>query len=172
MNVEANVIYPVIRSLNSGMYVWVTPDENSILEISKLRCSVVKPENFEWENSTELHTTVVYHKGSLPASPALPQDQPMFGVVQNVLGWDAHDGKQIVVAQLYSPDLTLIHNQFMDTGFSHGFPEYIPHITLGKFKEHVTTYEFRLFVQSINEILYRYPIRITFQPKLFGDSLA
>jgi len=172
MKVEARVIYPVIRSLNSGLYVWASLVEESILEISKLKCSVVKPELFEWEYSTELHATIVYHPGELPAHPAIPPDQNMVGVVQNVLGWNDHKGKQIVVAQLYSPDLVRIHNEFRAQGFVHSFPEYVPHITLGKFVEPVSLFEFRIFVQRLNDILYRYPIRINFQPKLFGDSLC
>lgn len=172
MKVEAKVIYPTIRSLENGLYVWVALIEESILEISKLKCSVIKPELFEWENSTELHATVLYHPGELPQNPLLPPDQNMIGVIQNVLGWTDHKGKQIVVAQLYSPDLTRIHNEFMQAGFTHSFPEYIPHITLGKFIEPVSMFEFRIFVQRLNDILYRYPIRINFQPKLFGDSLC
>lgn len=172
MQVEATVLYPTIQAMGQGLYVWASLTEESILELSKLRCIEPGPELFEWENSTQLHATIVYHKGTLPEFPAIPPDQQINGIVQGVIGWNDHKDRQIVVAAVNSPDLIRIHQQFMDEGFTHGFPTYEPHISLGKFVEPVTSFEARVFVQRLNDILYRYPIRLTFQPKLFGDSLA
>lgn len=172
MQVQAKVLYPIIKSLNSGFYMWATLEEASILEISKLRCSVTSPKGFSWHNSTELHSTIIYSSGSLPLNPVFPPDAPRVGVIQNVLGWNDHNDRQIVVAQLNSPDLIYANTQLVEQGFINSHPQYVPHITLGKFKEQISTFEFRLFVQGLNDILYRYPISIHFGSKLFADSLC
>lgn len=62
--ITARILYDEIRNDNprGGLYVWVDPDEQSVLAIQKL----MKGAPFKVHDTTRLHATVLHHKGPLP----------------------------------------------------------------------------------------------------------
>jgi hypothetical protein len=164
----ASILYNEIRDANplGGLYIWVDPDEQSILKIQKLMAGAP----FKTENSTEYHTTVLYHKGELPFNIMIPHDHPCQARVDSLAVWDDHKGDKIVVALLDSPDLDTIHDQLINEGLTHSFPEYNAHLTLGKnVKMNAAT---RLWLHSRNEYLANVDFHITFDQRLKASSLV
>jgi hypothetical protein len=124
---------------------------------------------FKLENTTEYHTTVLYHKGELPFGIMVPNDRQCRARVAELAVWDNHKGDKIVVALLDSPDLQTLHKQLLDEGLTHSFPDYNTHMTLGKRIEmNAAT---RLWLHSRNEFLSVVDFDIVFDSKLKASSL-
>lgn len=165
--VQSSILYNEIRDQNphEGLYVWVDPDEASVLKMQRLMS--VAP--FKTENTTEYHTTVLYHKGALPFGIMIPNDRQLRARVAELAVWDDHKGEKIVVALLDSLDLETLHKQLLNEGLTHSFPEYNPHMTVGKRVEmNATT---RLWLHSRNEFLSKIDYTITFDSCFKASSL-
>lgn len=163
----ASVLYNEIRDSNphDGLYVWVDPDEQSILKIQRLLAKAP----FKTVNSTEYHTTVLYHKGDLPFGVKVPNDQQFTARLSELVVWDVPSGEQIVVALLDSPSLDTLHKQFLDEGLTHSFPEYNAHMTVGKNVEmNAAT---RLWLHAHNEYLATVETNIVFDSRIKASSL-
>jgi hypothetical protein len=128
--IQARILYDDIRGQDStgGLYVWADPDESSVLEIQKL----MKGAPFSTRDSTEYHTTVLYHKGHLPHGVKVPIDRQCKAEITRLLTWVDHKGRTICVASLDSPDLQRLHSELLGEGFTHSFPTYEAHISVGK----------------------------------------
>lgn len=166
--VHAAILYNEIRDGNphDGLYVWVDPDTASLLKIQRL----LKGAPFKVENTTEYHTTVLYHKGDLPFGLMIPNDRQCRARIKEFVLWDDAKGEKIVVALLDSPDLQTLHKQLLDEGLTHSFPEYNAHMTLGKRVEmNAAT---RLWLHSRNEFLSVVDFDITFEPTFKASSVG
>jgi hypothetical protein len=166
--IVAQIMYQEIRDENpdDGLYVWVDPDELSVLKLQKL----MRGAPFRTVNSTAYHTTVLFHKGELPFGLRIPNDGQCRARVTGLKTWTEADGEKIVVALLDSPDLQTVHQELLKEGLTHSFPEYNAHITLGKkVKLDAVT---RLWLHGRNEYLAVSDFYITFDPKLKASSLA
>lgn len=168
MKTTARILYDEIRNRNSrdGIYVWVDPDESSLLRIQTL----MEGAPFKIENTTEYHTTVLFHEDELPFGIKVPIDRPCNARITEFVLWDDDKGQKIIVALLDSPDLQMLHTELVDEGLMHSFPDYNPHITLGKRVE--MNAQTRLWLHSRNEYLSVADFDITFDPRLKASSLA
>lgn len=172
--ITARIMYHKIKKFKAGFYCWVRPDHESTLKFSALRKVIPAPEGFSYENSTELHATVMYHAGSLPKKGKMPKDRKIGGKVIRVDAWFSHDmDRMILVAILQSKDLQQIHKEFIKEDFVHGFKDYTPHITIGKFgkgwpdaKE-----QGEALAKEMTELVTHTNFKIAFDPVLLGDSL-
>jgi hypothetical protein len=171
MKITAKVSYNVIKSFDSGLYVWVDFDELSLLKFSAMRKVLRKPHNFKWDNSTELHTTVLYHTGPMPANFNLI-DREIVGEVCGLEAWVDHKDRTIVVACIESPGLQQLHEELKSYGLSHSFPEYKPHATLGCFTGTPSTTEVNDFIARSNKLVSLVDFSICYQPCIYGDSLC
>jgi hypothetical protein len=165
--VQASILYNEIRDQNphDGLYVWVDPDEASTLKVQRL----MRGAPFKLENTTEYHTTVLFHKGDLPFGIIVPNDRQCRARIAEFAVWDDNNGEKIVVALLDSSDLQTLHKQLLDEGLTHSFPDYNAHMTLGKRVEmNAAT---RLWLHSRNEYLSVIDFDITFDSKLKASSL-
>lgn len=83
------------------------------------------------EDSDEYHCTLIYSETPCPDIAkedfALPCEAVPIGF--KVLGED----KKVLVLEIYCPNASRLHDLFMEKyGATHGFPEYIAHITVAK----------------------------------------
>lgn len=166
--VVSKILYDKIRMANpdDGLYVWVDPDESGVLVIQ----GILAGAPFDTVNSTEYHATVLYHKGALPAGAIMPHDRVCHARITELVIWKAHDGESIIVALLDSPALQGVHASLLAQGLTHSFPEFSPHVTVGKHV--VSNAAVRLWLDRINSALEDHPTMIAFDPALKGASLA
>jgi len=166
MRVEAKILYPVLKQIEDGFYAWLDPNEDGYATLSEFKRRFRTPE-LKYENTTGLHTTLIYHTGPLPDDPVLPEDPVQLSALgTNVECWEDHKGRSILVLRLYSPDIEKLHNQLVSQGFSHSFPDYNAHVTLGKFEEFNPD-----IVRDMNAYLDAKPMVVEFQPKIYADSI-
>lgn len=164
--ITARLLYDLSRDINpeGGYYVWVDPNEVSILTLQLL----IKDAPFKIKDSTEFHATVLYHKGELPKGLQMPQDRPCRGRVTHLNVWDTPKGSTIVAA-MESPDLQKVHQELLATGLTHTFDPFIPHVTLGT-KIQMND-EIQKWVTKLNVILAKHKCIIGFDPALKGSGL-
>lgn len=166
--VQSAILYDRIRmdSPDDGLYVWVDPDESGVLVIQ----SILNGAPFDTVNSTEYHATVLYHKGELPVNAVMPHDRICNARIKELVIWEAHDGESIIVALLDSPALQSVHSALLAQGLTHSYPEFSPHVTVGKHvKSNAAT---RLWLDNRNDMLSENSVVIWFDPRLKGASLA
>jgi len=166
--IQARILYDDIRGSDSrgGLYVWVDPSDSSVLQIQKL----MKGAPFKLRDTTEYHTTVLYHQGVLPHGVKVPIDRECKADITKLLIWEDHKGRLICVASLYSPDLQALHQELLGEGLTHSFPTFEAHMSVGKdLKMDAKT---RLWVDGRNEYLKVCPIPIVFDRNLKAASLA
>jgi 2'-5' RNA ligase len=162
--VVAHIDYEDIGDSN-GLYVWVNPDERSTNML--LRMLATAP--FKTYDGTELHCTVM-HSRDFPQSAAPIADRKCFAVLEAFLTWQDHKNRTIVVAALSSPDLEHLHEELKQQGCVHGYPEYNPHITVGKGVE--LDADTRMWIQSTNKWLESHELVLAFSPQLRGSPLG
>lgn len=164
----AKILYEDIHGLspNGGLYVWLDPDESSVLKIH----SLLKGAPFKTHDGTEYHMTVFYHTGALPKHEVNPpEDRELSADLSELAVWVDHKGRNIIVGLLDGLELHALHDELAQQGFVHGHPEYNPHLSLGK--DVVLNAETRIWLDTRNEALRMNPIQITFDPKLKATSL-
>ena len=166
--VVSKIMYDRIRMDNpdDGLYVWVDPDESGILVIQ----AILAGAPFDTVNSTEYHATVLYHKGALPIGAIMPHDRVCHARITELVIWEAHDGESIIVALLDSPALQSVHASLRAQGLTHSYPEFSPHVTVGK--RVVSNAATRLWLDRVNSALASNTVTIAFDPALKGASLA
>lgn len=167
MKVTSAILYDRLRmeSPDGGLYVWVDPDENANIDIECL----LKDAPFKAVNSTEFHATVLYHRGTLPNTSVMPHDRVCHARIVEIENWEAHDGESIIVALLDSPALQAVHAELLGQNLTHSFPEYRPHITLGKHVE--VKAAVRLWLSRVNSHLADSPMAIGFDPAFKAVSI-
>lgn len=166
--VEARILYDDIREHDSrgGLYVWVDPDEHSVLKIQQLMAGAP----FKLRDSTEYHATVLFHKGELPHGVRPPIDRPCKATITGLLLWEDHKKRNIVVLGLDSPDLQRLHAELLGESLTHSFPDYEVHISVGKDVE--MNAETRIWLEGRNEYLKASPLDIEFDQKLKASSIG
>lgn len=165
--VTAKILYEDIHGLspNGGLYVWLDPDESSVLKLH----SLLKGAPFKTHDGTEFHMTVLHHKGKLPSQANPPEDQPLSADLSEIVVWVDHKQRNILVGLLDGLELHALHDSLIDQEFVHSHDEYNPHISLGK--DLVLNAETRVWIDTRNDSLRANPMRITFDPKLKATSL-
>lgn len=171
MKITAKVAYDVIRSFEDGLYVWMDFDEDTLLKFSAMRKVLRAPHSFKWDNSTELHTTVLYHTGPMPSTLEVA-DREVVGSVVGLEAWIDHKDRTIVVAIIDSPGLQQLHQELKSHGFAHSFPEYKPHCTLGCFTGTPSASSVRDFIERANDLVASVDFSVRYQPNVYGDSLC
>jgi hypothetical protein len=166
--IEARILYENIRGMNpeGGLYIWATPDESTILMLQ----SLVTGAPFKAENTTEFHTTVLYHVGALPEGAVMPDDRPLQANITEIIVWPDRHETNTVVALLDSPELQEINANLLAQGFTSTFPDYRPHITLGT--KVAANPALRLWVDNTNQALSAQEIPVRFDASLKGASNA
>ncbi len=164
-SLTANILYREIREMNpeGGLYIWATPNERGVLRLQ----AMLDDAPFDAENSTEYHTTILYHLGSLPESALMPSDYPCTAVITEIVSWTDKHGTETVVALLDSPDLQEIHASLLKQGLTHTFSEYRPHVTLGTKVE--ANPALRLWLDGLNDEIKGSGIPIGFDACIKGS---
>lgn len=167
MKIAARILYNEIRDEDSrsGLYVWVDPDEISILKLRKL----VRDAPFKPLHSTDFHVTVLYHKQALPFGVKPPMDRLCSGSVTKLKVWTDHKQKQVLVACIDSPDLQRVHSELLGEGLTHSFPDYQTHLTLCY--DTPMTAQLRLWVEQKNQELADQSLDLSFGPQLKAEAL-
>lgn len=165
--IESRILYDDIvnNSPQGGLYVWATPDENSTLKLQRMMYEAP----FKTHHATEYHCTLLFHKGSLPFEVTIPEDRKMKAQVQSLQVWEDHKQEFILVGLLSSPQIKALHYELIAEGFEHTFPDYTPHITLGKRLK--LGMETRLWVQDRNDELLKHPLKLEFFEHINASSL-
>jgi hypothetical protein len=165
--IEAQILYNEIRDEDSrsGLYVWVDPDEQSILKLRKF----VQGAPFKPLHSTDFHVTVLYHKEALPFGVKPPMDRRCTGSIVELKIWPDKRGRNVLVALLDSPDLQMVHSELLGEGLQHSFPDFNAHITLCY--ETQMGAALRLWIEQTNERLKDQPVDLSFDPKLKAEAL-
>lgn len=163
--VLSKILYEEIKALGDGCYVWVDPDEASVLKIQRL----LKGAPFKVVNTTELHVTVMFAP-ECPEKIKVPPDRECKAELVGLDVWIDHKQRQIVVAEFKSVDLERVYTDLTKAGLLHAYPTFEPHMTLCK--DLPSGPEGRLWVDQINKRLEARPLAITFDAKLKGSGLS
>lgn len=107
-----------------GTYVAVKFDEESTAKIVALQQSLRLNNPLDKD---KFHTTILF---SRKAIPAYSTDTVYEGTITFVESWEGADGENAVVAKIDCPALVERHNDLIDVGGTHDYPEYQPHVTL------------------------------------------
>jgi len=110
-----------------GTYAELLPSVKSLRVIEKIihDLQITNP-----TPSNEIHCTVTY---SRQPCPALAEMQPKMPAGASVSGFDVfplQKGGYCLVLKLASPQIESLHQQAIELGCSHDYPEYHPHVTL------------------------------------------
>jgi hypothetical protein len=165
--VKARILYDDIRNENSrsGLYVWIDPDEQSVLKLRKF----VADAPFKAEKSTGFHVTVLYHEDDLPFGVKPPIDRLCTGRLDRVTLLIDHKKRPIVIAHIDSDDLQRLHRELLGEGLHHSFDDYMVHLTLCYEAE--ITAQLRLWIEQKNQDLEQQPIDLAFGPQLKAEAL-
>lgn len=126
--VQAKILYNRIKEQDAGLYVFVTLDEVSLLNVG----SLLSGAPVKVRDSTELHCTVMHCKSKLPLLTNVPDDRVLTARIVGVNEWIDHKNRKIWTLALESADLHQIHNTLRSQGIEHSFDEYNPHIGIAK----------------------------------------
>lgn len=124
-----------LQKVGSGLYVWAVPDQPSVLKLNIFQ--VLFPDMLDYENTTDYHATVLHCRdmGQLITSDSAEAciRCPLRGFAARAVPtvWKDKD-RWILVMALDAPELAARNRQLQATGLQHSFPEYSPHVTLGK----------------------------------------
>lgn len=165
--VYAQILYDEIRSADSrgGLYVWIDPDEHSILKLG----SLVSDAPFKPIQSTTMHVTVLFHQDHLPFGVKPPLDRRCTGSLVRLKVWTDHKGKKVLVCEIDSPDLQRLHQELLGEGLAHSFPDYQTHLTLCY--DTPAEAAVRLWIEQKNQELADQPIQLAFGPQLKAEAL-
>lgn len=168
MQVEATILYDEIREQapDQGLYVWVDPAMYSVLQIQRL----IKGAPFKTQDMTEVHCTVLFHKGHLAPDLEMPADRPMMGEIRELAIWTDHKQRQLLVALLDAPDLMKLHSELKQSGLTHTFDDYVPHITLSKNAFGDDPRSSRLWIENQNQRLRERQIPVSFGSEVKASS--
>jgi hypothetical protein len=168
MKLTAQILYNEIRDSNprSGMYVWIDPDEHSILKLGKL----VSDAPFKPLQRTAMHVTVLYHKEALPFGVKPPMDRLCSGSLVRLKVWTDDKQKQVLVAAIDSPELQRLHQELLGEGMQHSFPDYQTHLTLCY--DTPMSAQVRLWIEQKNQELADQPLELSFGPQLKAEALS
>lgn len=168
MKLEARILYNEIRDANSGsgLYVWITPDEHSILKLGKL----VSDAPFKALHRTAMHVTVLYHKGGLPFGVKPPMDRLCSGYLTKLKVWTDDKQKQVLVASIDSDGLQRLHRELLGERLTHSFPDFQTHLTLCY--DTPMTAQVRLWIEQKNQELADQPLDLSFGPQLKAEALS
>lgn len=150
-----NQVLHHIKQSGLGLYAWLVPDLPSILALQALTLTQNHPD-IKWDNSTELHCTVVYHEHPVPEHLTLPNVIKPFPV--QMRGLDLFGDH--VVLRIESERVRKLFDYFKRQGTKHSFDEYNPHITLGKRLNDVDLTEY------INDVNLMLKGTLTLKPEL------
>jgi len=165
--VHAQILYDEIRSNDSrgGLYVWIDPDEQSILKLSRL----VSDAPFKPIHSTAMHVTVLYHQEHLPFGVKPPTDRRCTGTLTKLSVWVDAKSKNVLVANIYSEELQRLHSELLGEGLQHSFPDYQTHLTLCY--DTPAEAAVRLWIEQKNAELADEPLQLSFGPQLKAEAL-
>ncbi len=166
IKLTAKVHYSEIQADNCGIYMWLNPDEMSAIEITR----ILRTAPFKTFDSTELHTTVMHVKNSLPGTLQAPKDVSYGAQITSIDAWQDHKDRTILVIRMDSPELMALHANLAKQGLVHSHHEYNPHMTIAKAID--LNAESRLWLDEVNARLQWKPRPITFSPQLRATSLS
>lgn len=164
--ITAKMLYNDVKEMHGGIYVWLDPDEESLLHLQKL----MKGAPFKTYDSTEVHCTVLHCSSELPEDLDVPEDRQLPAEVNMLDVWDDHKGRKILVARLGSDELHDLHAALTGQGLTHSFDDYTPHITLGK--DLKLDAETRLWIEQVNHRLADEALFLWFAPELKATALG
>jgi len=111
----------------NGTYAELVPSVKSLRVIEKIirDLKIAKP-----TPSNLIHTTLVYSRTPCPALADLEFPGPVSATVTGFGVFPLQAGGFALVLHLNSPQMSELHQQAIDLGCTHGYPEYNPHVTL------------------------------------------
>ncbi|PPD55550.1 MAG: hypothetical protein CTY12_00810 [Methylotenera sp.] len=80
---------------------------------------------------SKLHITVIYDRSNPNISMKLDNTKKYKATVDGVKCLGEPDSKWYAIAlELTSPEITAVHKKYIDAGFKHSYPNFIPHLSL------------------------------------------
>lgn len=167
MKLEASILYEELLKDDAGMYVWIDPDESSLIRLARM----VKDAPFKTKDVTEFHCTVLHAAGALPSNLEVPKDTTYVAAMLGFTTWTDHKQRTIVVLELQSSALSRLHKFLSDQGLKHAYPKFIPHITIAKNVE--LNAETRLWLSKANEAVAntKYAL-VSFLPQIKASPIV
>lgn len=104
-----------------------------------------------------LHITVCYSKHSVPVQSLNFDNVTYEGVCNEILAWDDHKKRKMVVAIVHAPELIVRNADYVANGAVLTFTPYKPHISLSYDTADITNLDDR--IKAINEALALEPIQ-------------
>jgi hypothetical protein len=116
-----------METTKAGTYVAITYENNCVTRLINL-CEEMGIPNIT--PHSKIHTTLIYSTNY--AEDVLVNSQTSYlAIIDKLDIFTSSSGINCLVAVLNCPTINARHQELMNTyGFNHGFPEYIPHITL------------------------------------------
>lgn len=138
-----------VKSMNSGLYVWTTPDARTSAGL------VTALKGAPFVVDTDLHCTIMYAT-TLPVVPKAPSLKAFVAKVSRLALWGDHKGRQLCVLELDSPALQSAHRELKAQSIVHSYDSYEPHMTLAKGVSNNA--ELRLWMHEMNSRLNAWPV--------------
>lgn len=132
----------ILPTNDDTLYVSVLPNSNSCKEIKRYIDNVninefLSEEQFRLYPEDEYHTTLVYSRAAGPILYELTLNLVERKILETVKATPKEFAVfgNCLVLLLESPSLQEVFEQYIAAGASYDFPDYQPHITVGKFSD-------------------------------------
>jgi hypothetical protein len=116
-----------MEAVKDGTYVAITYEDNCVKRLINL-CEVMGLPNIV--PHSKIHTTLIYST-KYAENVLVNAESSYLAIIEGLDIFTSDSGIKCLVARLDCAAIKARHQELMNTyGFNHGFPEYIPHITL------------------------------------------
>lgn len=119
-----------LNIMKNGVYLGVRPDEQSTKTLMAVQSDVLS--GSQATPHDDFHVTLIYSK----QKGAIPQLSPFAFYDAEITGFDLFgDERNVLVVRLACPGLDRRHQELLNSGLTHTYPDYNAHLTL--------TYDYR-----------------------------
>ncbi|BCG50150.1 hypothetical protein [Ralstonia phage RP13] len=138
---KSNYDHPAVQYITEayqgdGLYIKVVPEVDSDQEVIKRLDALGVDHGVIFTD--ELHITILYDRKATESPEEVERIRevnfrsPYLARVQEMKTIIGHNDKRYLILELDSPILKALHDKWIQSGFSHSFPQYLPHMTLCK----------------------------------------
>lgn len=116
----------------AGLYAFVYPMRKSLDTLLKFLSACGINQSLMSNTPNMMHCTIMHSKNSIPVHkiPRIDRASAYDANLKQFTSWGGHNNSGYLVAELDSPGLTKLHNQWKALGAEHSFPEFRPHVTI------------------------------------------
>lgn len=157
----------------NGMYVSVKPVPEGITKLLARLAEYIP--DLKIADPSDLHVTILYDKTAGPEMKKkalellhmrLKMPPVMTGLqLKTIIG---HDDKPYLILELEPHTLQHFHVKWINAGFTHSFPDFLPHMTLEK-ESSISEETHQYHINNFNMSMLRTPLLMQFGTEIIND---